>query len=119
MSAQAEVPTEVKVPLAVIGFGAVLFVVVALLWDTQNLRFPIGAGIVAVAVCVGLWTRLRFVRVVTIVVTSLFALAHLLIALSGGAPGWVRAVSGLLTAAYLYTAVLVNTQPARDYLEHK
>lgn len=112
-------PTEVKVPLAIIGLGAVLFVAIALLWDTQNLRFPIGTGIVAVAVCVGMWMRLRFVRVITIVVVSLFALAHLLIALSDGAPWWVRAVSGLLTAAYLYAAVLVNTEPARDYMEHR
>nr|WP_052478238.1 hypothetical protein [Kibdelosporangium sp. MJ126-NF4]CEL16972.1 hypothetical protein [Kibdelosporangium sp. MJ126-NF4]CTQ91799.1 hypothetical protein [Kibdelosporangium sp. MJ126-NF4] len=112
-------PTEIKVPLAVIGLGAVLFVVVALLWDTENLRLPIGTGIVAVAVCVGLFMRLRFVRVVTLVVVSVFALIHLLIALSDGAPGWVRAVSGLLTAAYLYSAVLVNTEPARDYLEQR
>ncbi|CAM3505365.1 hypothetical protein KIPE111705_11600 [Kibdelosporangium persicum] len=110
-------PTEVKVSLGVFGVGAVLFVVVALLWDAQNLRFPIGTGIVAVAVCVGLFVRLRFVRVVTIAVAGLFALAHLLIALSDGAPWWVRAASGLLTAGYLYTAVLVNTEPARDYLE--
>lgn len=110
-------PTEVKVCLGVFGAGALLFVAIALLWDAQNLRFPIGTGIVAVAVCVGLAVRLRFARVVTIVVASLFALAHLLIALSGGAPWWVRAISGLLTAGYLYTAVLVNTEPARDYLE--
>ena len=112
-------PTEVKVPLAVVGLGAVLFVVVALLWDAQNLRLPIGTGIVAVAVCVGLFMRLRFVRVVTVVVVSLFALIHLLIALSDAAPWWARAVSGLLTAGYLYAAVLVNTEPARHYLERK
>ncbi|MFC0108710.1 hypothetical protein [Kibdelosporangium aridum] len=112
-------PTEVKVSLGVIGLGAVLFVAVALAWDSQNLRLPIGAGIVALAVCVGLIVRLRFARVVTMVATCLFAVVHLLIALSDAPPSWVRVVSGLLTAAYLYTAVLVNTEPARDYLESK
>lgn len=110
-------PTEVKVALGVIGLGAVLFVATGLAWDTQNLRLPIGTGIVAVAVCVGLFFRLRFVRVVTMVVTVLFAIVHLLIALSDAPPWWVRVVSALLTAGYVYTAVLVNTEPARHYLE--
>lgn len=110
-------PTEVKVPLAVIGLGAVLFVVVALSWDAQNLRLPIGTGVVAALLCVGLYMQVRFARVVTVVVVSLFALVHLLIALSDAAPWWVRAASGLLTAGYLYSAVLVNTEPARHYLE--
>jgi hypothetical protein len=28
-------------------------------------------------------------------------------------------VSGFLTAAYIYVAVLLNTEPARQYLEQK
>ena len=102
----------------VIALGALVFVAVALAWDQQALRLPIGAGILAVAVCVGLVLRLRFARTVTMIVMGLFALVHLLIALDGG-PWWIRLVSGLLCAAYIYVAVLVNTEPARHYLEPK
>ncbi|MBP2324086.1 dolichyl-phosphate-mannose--protein O-mannosyl transferase [Kibdelosporangium banguiense] len=110
-------PTEVKVAVGVVGAGALLFILVALFWDSTTVRFPIGTGILAVAVCIGLLLRLRFVRVVTMVVVTLFAVAHLVIALSDTAPWWVRAVSGVLTAAYIYAAVVVNTEPARHYLE--
>ncbi|MCE7007391.1 hypothetical protein LWC34_31920 [Kibdelosporangium philippinense] len=112
-------PAEIKISLGVIGLGAVLFVIVAMAWDSSNLRLPVGAGIVAVAVCVGLILRLRFARIAAMVVTSLLALIHLLIALSDMPPWWVRVVSGLFTAGYLFTAVLVNTEPARHYLEPK
>jgi hypothetical protein len=110
-------PTEVKVAVAIVGLGALVFVAVALLWDSTSLRFPIGTGILAVAVCVGLLVRLRFARMITMVVVTLFAVVHLVIALSDTAPWWVRAVSGVLTAAYIYAAVVVNTEPARHYLE--
>jgi hypothetical protein len=110
-------PTEVKVAVGVVGLGGLLFIAVALLWDSTSLRFPIGTGILAVAVCVGLLVRLRFARMVTMIVVTLFAVAHLVIALSDTAPWWVRAVSGVLTAAYIYSAVVVNTEPARQYLE--
>ena len=112
-------PTEIKLTLSVIGAGALLFVGVALLWDSSTLRLPIGAGILAVAVCVGLLVRFRFARVTTPVVLTLFAWAHLLIALSDVRPWWAGAVSGVRTAAYISAAVAVNPQPARDYLEIK
>jgi hypothetical protein len=111
-------PLEVKLSAGLIALGAVVFVGVALAWNPQGLRFPIGAGILAVAVCVGLMAGLRFVRVVTMTVVGIFAVVHLLIAL-GEAPWWVRVISGLLCAAYIYVAVLVNTEPARQYLETK
>ncbi|MET0234936.1 MAG: hypothetical protein ABW224_09885 [Kibdelosporangium sp.] len=110
-------PAEVRVAIGIVGLGGLLFILVSLLWDATSLRFPIGTGILAVAVCVGLLIRLRFARIVTLVVVTLFAVAHLLIALSDGAPWWVRAVSGILAAAYVYAAVVVNTEPARHYLE--
>jgi hypothetical protein len=111
-------PLEVKIAAGIVGLGAVLFVVVALARGTDTLQLPLGAGILAVAVCVGLVVRLRFVRTVTMVVVSLFAVLHLLIALSDG-PWWVRVASGLLAVGYIYGAVLVNTEPARQYLEPK
>jgi hypothetical protein len=110
-------PAEIKIALSVVGAGAVLFIAVGIAWDNDALRLPIGAGILAVAVCVGLFFRLRFVRVITLVVVTLLALVHLLIALSDAPPWWVRIISGVLTAAYIYAAVAVNTQPARTYLE--
>jgi hypothetical protein len=111
-------PLEVKVAAGVTGLGAILFVLVSLARGADTLRLPIGVAIVAVAVCVGLLVRLRFARTITMVVVSVFAVLHLLIALSDG-PWWVRVVSGVLTAGYLYVAVLVNTEPARQYLEPK
>jgi hypothetical protein len=111
-------PLEVRLSAGIVALGALVFVGVALAWDTQALRLPIGAGILAVAVCVGLVVGLRFVRIVTMVVVLLYALVHLLIAMGGG-PWWVRLVSGLLCASYIYVAVLMNTQPARQYLEPK
>lgn len=110
-------PAEVRLAVGIIAAGAVLFVAVALIWDNDATRLPIGAGILAVAVCVGLVFRLRFVRVITLIVMTLFALVHLLIALSDAPPWWARVVSGVLTAAYIYAAVAVSTEPARNYLE--
>ena len=111
-------PVEVKIPAAVIALGAVAFLAVDLVMSSDSLRLSVGASILAVAVCVGLLARLRFVRFVTMIVVFVLAVLHLLIAL-GDAPVWVRLVSGVLTAAYIYSAVLVNTEPARQYLESK
>jgi hypothetical protein len=111
-------PLEIKVSAGLVGLGALIFVAVALVWDQQALRLPIGMGILAIAVTTGLLLRLRFVRTITMVVVAIYAVLHLLIALGNG-PWWVRVISGLLCAAYIYVAVLVNTEPARQYLEPK
>jgi hypothetical protein len=111
-------PIEIRVAIGIIGAGAVIFLIVAMARGVDTLRLPIGAFVVAIAVALGLAARLRFARTVTVVVVMVLALLHVLVALSNG-PWWVRAISGLLTAAYVYVAVLVNTAPAREYLEPK
>ena len=82
------------------------------------MKLPIGAAIIALAVCVGLYVRLRFARTIGLVVAFALAVLHLLVALSNG-PWWVRVVAGVLAAAHVYAAVLLSTLPAREYLEPK
>ncbi|WP_132120030.1 hypothetical protein [Actinocrispum wychmicini] len=109
---------EVRIATGVVALGALVFVAVALARGADTLKLPVGAAILAAAVCVGLVVRLRFVRVIAIGAVFVLAVVHLLIAMSDG-PWWVRLVSGVLTAGYVYCAVLLNTLPARQYLEPK
>jgi hypothetical protein len=73
-------------------------------------------ALIALTVCVGLLLRAPFVRVVAIVVAVVVAALYLLVALGDG-PWWACLVSGLLAAGHVYVMVLVNTQPARQYLD--
>jgi hypothetical protein len=120
MTAREPMPREIALSLLVLGGGAVLFLALAALrlageGGGDLLRLPTVLMIMAVAVCAGLVFRLRFARVVSIVVTLLVAAIYLLLTLGDGPP-WVRLISGVLAAAHVYVLVMVNTEPARRYL---
>jgi hypothetical protein len=115
-------PREVWLSTAALGGGAIVFLGVALLrmvaegGGSDLWRLPVGLAVVALAGCGGLVFRLRFARVAAFVVLLVVAALYLLIALGDGS-WWVRLASGVLAAANVYAMVLVNTQPARQYLE--
>jgi hypothetical protein len=111
-------PNEILIAVGIVVVGALAFVGVALVRGPDTLKLPVGVAIIALAVAVGVFARLRFARIVALVVVFAVAVVHLLIALADQ-PGWVRLVSGILAAAHVYVAVLLNTLPARQYLEPK
>ena len=114
-------PTEIRLSLVVAGGGAVAFFCLALLrvlteGGADLLRLPAVIVVLAAATCLGLWLRPRFARVAAIVVLVLVAALYVTVAVGSG-PWWARAGSAVLAAGYVYAMVLVNTDPARRYLE--
>lgn len=112
-------PNEILIAVGIIAAGALVFVGVALVRGPDTLKLPVGVAIIALAVATALFFRMRFARIVALVVVFAVAVVHVLIALADGQPGWVRLVSAILAAAHVYAAVLLNTLPTREYLEPK
>ena len=113
-------PVEVRIAMALNIAAAVVFLVVAVVRVIVEgggglLQVPIYLVVLAgVAVGLLVW-RPRNVQLVFGIAALLPVLLHLLIVL-GNQTWWLRTLSGVLAAAYVYSMVLVNTKPARIHL---
>ena len=113
-------PLEVRLAMAVNAGAALVFLVVAIIRQVTEggsglLPVPIYLVILAaIAIALLVW-RPRNVQVVFGIAVLLPVLLHLLVVL-GNQVWWLRTLSGVLAAAYLYSLVLVNTKPARLHL---
>jgi uncharacterized membrane protein len=113
-------PLEVWLAMAVNGGAALVFLLLAVIRQITEggnglLQVPLYLTVLAV-IAVGLliW-RPRNVQLVFGIAALLPVLLHLLVVL-GNQVWWLRTISGVLAAAYLYSVVLVNTKPARMHL---
>ena len=119
--APARRPLEVLLAMLVNGGAALVFVGLAIVRQVTEgggglLQVPIYLVILAaVAIALLIW-RPRHVRLLFGIAALLPVLLHLLVAM-GNQVWWLRTLSGVLAAAYLYSMVLVNTKPARIHLD--
>lgn len=120
MTAPAQRPIEVRLAMLITGGAALVFLVVAIIRQLTEggaglLLVPIYLVVLAV-IAIGLliW-RPRNVQLVFGIAVLLPVLLHLLVVL-GNQVWWLRVLSGVLAAAYVYSLVLVNTKPARMHL---
>jgi hypothetical protein len=114
-------PLEVRVAMIINGGAATVFFAVALIRQLVEgggglLAVPIYLVILAAGTIVLLVTRPRNTRLLAGITALLPVLLHLLVVL-GGQAWWVRVLSGVLAATYVYSVVLINTKPARIHLD--
>jgi hypothetical protein len=120
VQAPAQRPVEVWLAMGINGGAALVFLVVAVVRQLTEgggglLQVPIYLVVLAaIAIALLVW-RPRNVQLVFGIAALLPVLLHLLVAL-GNQVWWLRTLSGVLAAAYLYSVVLVNTKPARIHL---
>jgi hypothetical protein len=115
-----EAPLEIRIAALILGGGGVLFLVASLVWalrigDTGLLAWPGIIAVVGVALGAGLIAGPRFVRLPSLVWTTLVAIIQLVFALAGAAPWWLLVLCGLLAVGHIYALVLQITLPARHY----
>ncbi|MFE0027408.1 hypothetical protein [Amycolatopsis sp. NPDC059021] len=114
-------PVEVKVTAALLvglGLAWVVEVVVLMLAPGASLRsflLPVTGLILGGVVVTGLALKMPTARYGGFAVVVIFALVHALILLAAELV-WIKLVSGVLFAGYVYTGVLLNSMPLRRYL---
>jgi hypothetical protein len=114
-------PLEVRLAMVVCGGAALVFLALAIIRQVTEggaglFLVPIYMVILAVVGIFMLFWRPRHVRLLFGIAVLLPVLLHLLVAM-GNQVWWLRTISGVLAAAYLYSLVLVNTKPARLHLD--
>ncbi|WP_447003607.1 hypothetical protein ACRAKI_28660 [Saccharothrix isguenensis] len=112
-------PQEVSLAVLIGAVGGLAFVLMGLIqWqgdgDSGWIRFPVIIAVLGLLAVGGLMAGPRPARLTAMAVFALVALVHLLTVLNQGEL-WVRALSGLLSAAHVFAVVLLNTRPARDH----
>nr|WP_020630318.1 hypothetical protein [Amycolatopsis alba] len=113
--------TEVKVVcalllglgLAYVGMAAVLMF--APYSSARTFLLPGTSVVLGGLVVAGLVLKMRSARFAGFGVSFLFALLHALSMLAAEL-FWVKIVSGILFAGYIYTAVLLNSMPVKRHL---
>lgn len=120
-SVGGKVPTEIRVAAWLLVGGGLLFQLVGLLRlaieggsAESFLLVPTLQLVIALGMAAGLLRGLRSARLLGLLFVLLFALLHMFIVLQPFAL-WVRIASGILAAAAVYVAVLLNTRPALIY----
>jgi hypothetical protein len=111
-------PLEVRLAAALLVGSAVVFVLAGLLrMMTEGggglLSLPLLQLAFALGIAGGLLNGIRAARWAGFALALLGGLVHMIFALQP-IPVWARIVSGLLAAAQVYAAVLLNTKPAVD-----
>ncbi|TDP97147.1 hypothetical protein [Labedaea rhizosphaerae] len=120
LTAMTRRPLEVWLAMGVNAGAALVFLLVAIVRQITEggsglLPVPIYLLVLAVvAVALLIW-RPRNVQLLFGIAAVLPVLLHLLVVM-GNQVWWLRTLSGVLAAAYLYSVVLVNTKPARMHL---
>jgi hypothetical protein len=120
LAAMTQRPIEVRLAMAINAGAALVFLVLAIVRQITEggsglLPVPIYLVILAaIAVALLIW-RPRNVQLLFGIAALLPVLLHLLVVM-GNQVWWLRTLSGVLAAAYLYSVVLVNTKPARIHL---
>jgi hypothetical protein len=109
-------PLEVRLAAALLVGSAAVFLLAGLLRLVTEgggglLTAPLLQLALSVGVAGGLLNGIRLARWFGMALALLGALVHMLLALQP-LPWWARVVSGLLAAAQVYAAVLLNTKPA-------
>ncbi|MFC3455842.1 hypothetical protein [Amycolatopsis speibonae] len=113
--------TEVKVVCAMLlGLGAAYVGMAAILMfapysTARTFLLPGTSVVLGGLVVAGLVLRMRSARFAGFGVSFLFALLHALSMLAAEL-FWVKIVSGILFAGYIYTAVLLNSMPVKRHL---
>ncbi|MFK0247360.1 hypothetical protein ACIQUM_21930 [Amycolatopsis azurea] len=119
--AKWKVSTEVKVVCALLlGLGlAYVGMAVILMFapysSPRTFLLPGTAVVLGGLVVAGLVLKMRSARFAGFGVSFLFALLHALSMLAAEL-FWVKIVSGILFAGYIYTAVLLNSMPVKRHL---
>jgi hypothetical protein len=112
-------PLEIRLAVRLLVASGLVFVAVGVLrligeGGTDLLWTPLTYLVLAIGVAAGLYRGHRAARPVGLGFALLAALLQLLIAFGQG-PGYARVVAGMLTAALVYTAVLISTKPAIEH----
>ncbi|SHF32184.1 hypothetical protein [Streptoalloteichus hindustanus] len=123
MTRLSGVPLELRVAGALLAGAGLAFLALGLgRWSAEGgadvLVLPCALAVLGVAAGAAVLTAHRAARIVGMVVASVAAVLHLLLALGGGA-WWARLLSGLLAASQVYVFVLLNTGPARAGADHE
>ncbi|WET77518.1 hypothetical protein P3102_25985 [Amycolatopsis sp. QT-25] len=121
MPAQWKAATEVKVvcalllglPLAYLALAGILMF--APYSSARTFLLPGTSLVLGGLVVAGLVLRMSSARFAGFGVSFLFALLHAL-SLLAAELFWVKIVSGILFAGYVYTAVLLNSMPVKRHL---
>ncbi|MFD9891844.1 hypothetical protein ACFWY9_21090 [Amycolatopsis sp. NPDC059027] len=114
-------PVEVKVAAALLlglalAYGAeVLVLMFAPSSSLRSFLLPVTGLILGGVVVTGLALKMPTARYGGFAVVVIFALVHALVLLAAELV-WIKLVSGVLFAGYVYAGVLLNSMPLRRYL---